>query len=486
MNRRDFLRSLALGGAGAALTACGQGLPDYSGIQTENLRSMTLLYTNDEHGWMEQMSPNGGAGGMYRRWQRDAGYSPGGAFLVLSGGDSWTGPALSTWFKGESMVAVMNKMGYSAAAVGNHDFDFGVEVLRQRSVQVNFPLLCANLREKSSGKIPDYVQPFTLQDVNGIRVGLIGLTTHETAVDTNPSNVADLEILPYEDSLRQVVPQVKARGVQLIVTIGHLCTGEMRSLAPVASELGVPILCAGHCHEQTVEQVEDVTIVQAGSFMSSYIRIAMLFNTSENRLEIFDARLLANPIGGSDPVIQEEIQSWYDRADPTLWEVVGYAGQKIDAGSPEMAHLLTIPWLETLPGAQIAFFSPRYVQSLPKGDITPGTILGMIPTDNELVMLQITGAQVIDIIETHHPGMGGLVKKEGIYYLDDGHPLDSRVRYNVLIPDGLYEGENYFNIKKHDPNGYYTGVNWRTPVLDWVRNLKTSSHNKLEAYLADG
>jgi 2',3'-cyclic-nucleotide 2'-phosphodiesterase/3'-nucleotidase len=327
------------------------------------------------------------------------------------------------------MVSVMNKMGYSAAAVGNHDFDFGVEVLRQRSGQANFPFLCANLREKTSGKIPDYVQPFTLQEVNGIRVGLIGLTTHETAVDTNPSNVANLEFLPYEESLRQVVPQVKARGAQLIVVVGHLCTGEMRSLAPIASELGIPILCAGHCHEQIVEQVEDVTIVQAGSFMSSYIRFSLLFDISENRLEMFDARLLTNAIGGGDPVIQEAIQSWHDRADPTLWEVIGYAGQKIDAGSPEMAHLLTIPWLEALPGAQIAFFSPRYVQSLPQGDITPGSILGMIPTDNELVMMQITGAQIIDIIETHRPGMGGLVEKEGKFYLDVGHPLDSRTRY---------------------------------------------------------
>ena len=486
MNRSDFLRIMAMGGAGAALTACGQRLPDYSGLQTENLRSITLLYTNDEHGWMEQKSPNGGAGGMYRRWQRDTGYSPGGAFLVLSGGDSWTGPALSTWFKGESMVAVMNTMGYSAAAVGNHDFDFGVDVLQQRAAQANFPLLSANLREKSSGKVPDYVQPFTLQEVNGIRVGLIGLTTQETAVDTHPSNVANLEFLPYEDSLRQVVPQVKASGAQLMVIVGHLCTGEMRSLAPIASELGIPILCAGHCHEQTVEQVEDVTIVQADSFMSSYIRIAMLFNTSKNRLEMSDARLLSNPMGGSEPVIQEAIQSWHARADPTLWEVIGYAGQKIDAGSPEMAQLLTTPWLDAIPGAQIAFFSPRYVQSLPDGDITPATILGMIPTDNELVLMQLTGAQVIEIIETHHPRMGGLVEKEGILYLDNGLPLESRVSYNVIIPDGLFEGENYFNIIKYDPNGNYTGVNWRTPVLEWVRNLKTSPNNALEAQLVGG
>jgi hypothetical protein len=64
--------------------------------------------------------------------------------------------------------------------------------------------------------------------------------------------------------------------------------------------------------------------------------------------------------------------------------------------------------------------------------------------------------------------------------------LESQVLYNVLIPDGLYEGENYFTIQKYDPSGNYTGVNWRTPVLDWVRNLKTSPNNALEAQLVGG
>ena len=65
-------------------------------------------------------------------WQDDLGYAPGGTFLVLSGGDMWTGPAISTWFQGQSMVEVMNAMDYDAAAVGNHEFDFGLEALRKR------------------------------------------------------------------------------------------------------------------------------------------------------------------------------------------------------------------------------------------------------------------------------------------------------------------------------------------------------------------
>jgi 2',3'-cyclic-nucleotide 2'-phosphodiesterase/3'-nucleotidase len=253
LNRREFLKISTLYGAGIALAACVPDLDDFSNRQTDTLRNLTILYTNDEHGWMEPANQNGGTASMLRGWQRQDGYTQDGPFLALSGGDMWTGPALSTWFRGESMVDVMNAMGYSAAAIGNHDFDFGVDALQQRAAQANFPLLSANIREKSTGKTPDFARPYVIQEINRIKIGLMGLTTLETPVDTNPSLVVDYEFLPYEDSLREVVQKMKADGAQLMILLGHLCTGEMRSLAPVATELGIQILCTGHCHEETVE-----------------------------------------------------------------------------------------------------------------------------------------------------------------------------------------------------------------------------------------
>src|SRR5690606_9568257 len=76
--------------------------------------TITIFYTNDEHGWMEGMAEGEGAASMLANWQ-EAGYDPDGPYLALSGGDMWTGPAISTWFEGEGMVEVMNGMGYAAA-----------------------------------------------------------------------------------------------------------------------------------------------------------------------------------------------------------------------------------------------------------------------------------------------------------------------------------------------------------------------------------
>jgi len=124
---------------------------------------LTVFYTNDEHGWMEPFDDlAGGASGMLGRWKEVEGYDGKDSFLVLSGGDMWTGPAISSWFKGESMVNVMNAMGYDAAAIGNHEFDFTVEVLTNNMSKMNFPLLSANIKEKNSGNIPSFAKPYLI------------------------------------------------------------------------------------------------------------------------------------------------------------------------------------------------------------------------------------------------------------------------------------------------------------------------------------
>ena len=87
---------------------------------------IVILYTNDEHGWMEETDSYDGAAKLMGLWRQEENYSESEPFLILSGGDMWTGPAISTWFEGESMVDVMNKMNYSAAAMGNHEFDYGL------------------------------------------------------------------------------------------------------------------------------------------------------------------------------------------------------------------------------------------------------------------------------------------------------------------------------------------------------------------------
>ncbi len=133
----------------------------------------------------------------------------------------------------------MNLMGYQAAAVGNHEFDFGLDVLSARHAKdAKFPFLSANLVEKGTSEPPDFVRPYTMVDVDGVKVGIIGLTTRSTPVTTNPKNVAEFSFLPYADALACTVPEVKAAGADVVIALAHVCGPEMRLLAPKAKQLG--------------------------------------------------------------------------------------------------------------------------------------------------------------------------------------------------------------------------------------------------------
>ncbi|MFO7843612.1 MAG: hypothetical protein R6V16_07345, partial [Bacteroidales bacterium] len=130
---------------------------DNNNLPNDSLVEFTIFYTNDEHGWLEATEESDGAAGLAGMWKTEEKYDGSENFLILSGGDNWTGPAVSTWFMGEPMVEVMNSLEYDASAIGNHDFDFTIEILEERLEQMNFPFLAANIIEKSSGEIPSFV-----------------------------------------------------------------------------------------------------------------------------------------------------------------------------------------------------------------------------------------------------------------------------------------------------------------------------------------
>jgi len=103
--------------------------------------------------------------------------------------------------------------------------------------------------------------------VNGIKVGLIGLTTTRTPVLTFPDNVAEYDFIPYKTALEEVVPKVKSDGAELLVVIGHICHTEMTELVPVATRLGISVIGGGHCNELIGEVRDGVAIIEGGAFM---------------------------------------------------------------------------------------------------------------------------------------------------------------------------------------------------------------------------
>ncbi len=157
--------------------------------------------------------------------------------IVVDSGDLFQGTLESNFFEGEPVVKGYNALGYAAAAVGNHEFDYGpigpdsvarlpgqdsLGALKKNAKEAKFPFLSANLTEKATGKTPSWAKRYTIVDAGGVKVGIIGLSTPETPAVTTSANVATLAFGDPVAATVSAAKELRAAGAEAIVVIAHM------------------------------------------------------------------------------------------------------------------------------------------------------------------------------------------------------------------------------------------------------------------------
>lgn len=451
--------------------------------QEEDIREFTLIYTNDEHGYMEGMSESRGAATLLQLWREELGYDPEGSFLLLSGGDNWTGPAISSWTAGESMVEVMNAMNYDASAVGNHEFDFGLDAFAQRAEQANYPYLSANTRWRRSDQVPTDlgILPYTLMEENGVRVGIIGLTTTSTPYTTNPDHVELLKFDDYEQALRDTVPLVRQEQPDLLFVVAHVCLRELEPLAIAVEDLGVDLMGSGHCNELMAKRVGETLILGGGFHFTSYATAHFRYDLTAKQLvdTAYETHSHQGQALAPDPQLSVIVTRWNAQFENILGEVIAYSEQEIDQNSEALQQAVVNSWLIANPDAQVAITNAGGLRSpLPAGDITLNTIVNLMPFDNTIIAVDVRGADLRRAIaEGGRPIVGGMHRQDGRWVLSaTGAMLDENATYRVLVNSFMYSGgDNFGAFPAADPNGFDTGVNYRQPFVDWLQRVENLS-----------
>lgn len=439
-----------------------------------------ILATGDMHGWLEPTTVDGqilgGTAQMLSYWRTVEGYQPE-HFLLISLGDNLTGPALSTIYKGQSTVAVMNRMGYDLSMLGNHEFDYGQKGLQDILTWSKFPYLAGNLAAPEGEKVS--VAGTLLYTEQGVKVGIIGLVTTDLPTLTNTNG---LTVKPYAETVRRLTTSLREQGAEVIIVAAHAVMSDLTSLANEVSDLGIPLMMGGHSHEFGQQKVGRTWVINNGEWWKGYSRIDLDYDPATKKTVVKTSRQvwLQQPVNAdADADILTEIASWKNKLDPADLATIGYSitGLSRPWG---VGNFVADCWLAQIDADLVLLNQGGLRQNVQPGALSKLDLLSILPFDNKIYRFKMTGEQLM----AYNPGNEKLlfagVRKKGDQWLlgNDGKILDPKATYRVLTNDFLYNISP--QMKEADANPETVAPNWREPVYQWLILHRTTEEQPLE------
>jgi len=413
------------------------------------IREIRILYVNDLHGFAEPYQPLGSnemLGGVVflaaavDRLRREK------PTLVLAAGDMIQGNDWANFFEGESVIALMNLMRFDAMVVGNHEFDFGQEVLKKRVSEALFPVLGANVKGL------EILKPYATKDVGGIRVGVIGVVTEDTPVSTAPKNVTALRFLPPGSTTEKYVDELRGK-VDLLVVLSHIGFPMDRQL--VESVKGIDLIVGGHSHTRVAKPVKvaDTLIVQAWEHgkVLGVLDLA-LENGKVVKWEGYLREIKPKP-GEGDPEIESLVKRYGQEIDSIMGVDVGESDVDLDGENVRKRETnlgdFVADVLREVSGAEAAIINGGGIRtSIRKGRIRVKDIYSVLPFDNYIVSIRLTGKQIREALEH---GLSGIDEEAGRFPQISG----MKIIYDPVAPKGSRIRELLIEGRPVDPEREY-------------------------------
>jgi 5'-nucleotidase / UDP-sugar diphosphatase len=452
----------------AALAACaalgGRALD-------ADLLHVTLLQIND-HYVLEPVD-GGRRGGMARlaTLVRDLKRENPNTIFALAG-DTLSPSVESALMRGAQMVAALNAIGLDFATFGNHEFDFGPEVLRERMKESKFRWLSANVVDRRSGQAFGGASTEVLVTLGGVRVGLFGLTTAQAAQTSRPG--PDVTFAQPVTAAKDVAARLRAQGASIVVAVTHVTMAEDKAIAAAAD---VDVILGGHEHEPLVAEEGKTLITKAGSDARYLVQVDVWL-TREGRLveRSWRFREVSRRIE-PDPAVEALVRDYARRLDRELDAVVGKSTVPLEARSAtlrteetNLGDFVADALRERL-GTDVAVINGgaiRTNRTVPPGPLTRRDVLSLLPFTDMVVKLEMRGADLRAALEhglaqTDRVG-GGFLQLSGARVVWDprlapgrrivdvsvtGKPLADDAAYSVAVPGYLVRGGDGYTVFAH-------------------------------------
>ena len=516
-----------MSGVFAAVTLPGED-DDLSG-------QLVILHTNDSHGRIKEDGTSMGMSAV--KYLADRYENAGASVLILDAGDTLHGLPIVTASRGESAVDVMNAVGYSAMAPGNHDFNYGYEHILELEEEMNFPVLAANVTYEADGSLVfgDHI----VITCGEYTIGVFGMATPETVTKTNPNNVVGLDF--NEDNLAGIAQaqcdELKELGCDIIICLAHLgddvSSTPYRSTDVLEQVTDIDLWVDGHSHSvlnddgeahlvngtlvaSTGEYTKNIGVVtyDGAEFDAGLVHYADLCNTYEQDGEII------TEFYGYDPEITALVQNYYDEMMEFYSEVVGHTDvllngtrEFVRTQETNLGDLAADAILAAAPNADFALTNGGGIRAnIEIGDITRYDLFTVFPFGNMVATVELTGAQIVYILEaaTHAcPGTDGAfpqvsgitfeihtyIEYEGEYanptnpgsriqnVCINGEPIDLDATYVMATNDFLAAGGDTYAIlaENFENSGVLIGINLEDALINYIQNIDDNCAGYAEA-----
>ncbi|AGB19965.1 5'-nucleotidase C-terminal domain-containing protein [Thermoanaerobacterium thermosaccharolyticum] len=437
--------------------------------------------------------------------------------VILSGGDMFQGTPMSNVLKGQPVIDMMKNIDFDAMALGNHEYDWGIDSVidTQNATLKNstIPVLAANVYDKTTGKPVSYAKPYVIIKRDGVKIGIIGIVDNKEFPDIiMPAYIQNVDFKDPVPVVNQLATDLRGQGAQIVIVLAHMGANQDKTTDAITGNLidfakqvkGVDAIFGGHTHTIITTKVNGIPVGVAGSYGNGFIDLKITLNADgtvtagdmkyNNDIPLYQT---------ANPVVDAEVQAIVDKANkdvgPIFNEVIGQAAIDLTRAQSAQPYGDSIlgNWAAEVTkdavGADFGFANNGGLRiDIPKGNITVGTIYQLMPFDNTIVTIKMTGAQIKTVLEQAVQDGGKGIQVAGLSFKydpsmpsmqrvfdmkkSDGSPIDMNTSYLVATNNFMGTGGDGFKGFT-DPDVAKSYIDTyklvRDAFIDAVKNQKT-------------
>jgi 2',3'-cyclic-nucleotide 2'-phosphodiesterase (5'-nucleotidase family) len=363
------------------------------GSARAEVRPLTILHTNDLHARLLPLeSGQGGFARLATALSRERRASE--ACLVLNAGDLVQGSPVSTIFRGLPVYEIANLFGFDAATLGNHEFDYGWQMIPKFLKTARYPVVVSNLVDGAGQRMTD--KPYVILKAGGLRVAVIGALTADLPSLTTPKTRGDWRILPVVATVRRYAREVRPQA-DVIVLLSHLSPAEETEALHQLDE--VSVIVSGHAHKGLEAPIafEDRVLVRINAYGGEFGRLDLKVDTASKKMVSYAHKRI--PVEASIPPNESMaglIAKWEAEVAKVVDVPIGEAAKEFS--KPEVRKLMERAMAE-MTGSEFAFINQGGVRDLlPKGRLMARHVWNIMPFDNIVVVGTFKGRQLPEAV----------------------------------------------------------------------------------------